>query len=141
MYFCENKLNWFMFKDKASKARLTKTKVTHRSGQKGLKALITTFVSILNMWYFFNKICTRRKPLLSNFSLFTDWQELKYGWPPNHLEKEVLQQKRWVEFVVWMDSMVCNLSWISNILLNRIFILFFSAIRYYILPHFMVNIV
>lgn len=49
MYLCENKLNWFMFKDKASKARLTKTKVTHSSGQKGLKALITTFVSILNM--------------------------------------------------------------------------------------------
>ena len=49
VYLCENKLNWFMFKDKASKARLTKTKVTHDSGQKGLKALITTFVSILNM--------------------------------------------------------------------------------------------
>jgi len=44
-------------KDKASKARLSKTKVTHHSGQKGLKALITTF-------------------------------ELKYGRPPNHLEKE-----------------------------------------------------
>ena len=93
MYLCENVLNWFMFKDKASKVRLPKTKDTHRSGKKALKEMITTFVSILNMWYFFNKICSRRKSLLSNFSLFTDWWELKYGRHPNNLEKEMLQQK------------------------------------------------
>jgi hypothetical protein len=42
-----------MFQDKASKARLAKIQATHHSGQKGLQALICTFVSIFIMCILF----------------------------------------------------------------------------------------
>ena len=47
---CIVKLIWDMFQDKASKAMLSKIHAMHYSGQKGLHALICTFLSIFIMW-------------------------------------------------------------------------------------------
>lgn len=47
------KLNWYMFQDKASKASLAKLRAMHHNGQKGLQALICTFVSVLIHGMFF----------------------------------------------------------------------------------------
>ena len=42
--------------------------------------------------------------LTSPYAMF--WQEEKYGQHPTHFEKEMLQNKKWTDFVIWMENEV-----------------------------------
>ena len=34
------------------------------------------------------------------------WQKQKYGWYPSQFEKEMLQNKKWSDFIIWIDNEV-----------------------------------
>ena len=60
------------------------------------------------MWNYIFLFCTKKindwilPSLTSPCALF--WQENKYGRYPSQLEKEMLQNKRWSDFVIWMEN-------------------------------------